>query len=170
VVIKDMLMSTEAISAVYPIVKAKTMLSGIYLSHVDTITPSQCFSMCRGDARCGGASFTSDYRYIHNCYFHTAENLQLSKTTEKIDLWTSYIKTTVVPTTSTTSTTTAAQMVEDIVLPPTMTDSPVTDPPVTDPPVTDQPVTDPPVTDPPSVSEQMNTETVTTDFPEPVIM
>jgi hypothetical protein len=92
-VVAELLKSIVQLNAAFSTVSLSTKLFGFYLSHFDTLTPSQCFKRCANNARCAGASFTSDFRFRHNCYMHKSEQLTIIDKAEGIDLWTTYRKT-----------------------------------------------------------------------------
>jgi hypothetical protein len=87
--------NNDKLNLTFPVVKTSTRLFGHYLSF-DTLTPAQCFNSCKLNASCGGASFTTDRKWAHNCFLCHRYNFTQSSVVYdpavSAELWTSYIE------------------------------------------------------------------------------
>jgi hypothetical protein len=74
------------------VVEQSTQLVGKLCDAFDTVTPSQCFAACELSMHCGGASFTSNYARVYNCFLFVSGQFTAENSTDPVDVWISFTK------------------------------------------------------------------------------
>jgi hypothetical protein len=87
--------NNDKLSRTFPVVKTSTRLFGHY-KDLDTLTPAHCFNSCVLSKRCGGATFTTDRKWPHNCFlcdrFRFTQSSEVNDSAVSAEFWTSYIE------------------------------------------------------------------------------
>jgi hypothetical protein len=85
------LASIDTLGDKYPTIKQNVKLAN-FMDHFDSLTPSQCFKQCKVSRSCGAASFTTETKWLHNCYFYSPGAFKESTNPDGAEFWTSYVK------------------------------------------------------------------------------
>jgi hypothetical protein len=98
------------------IFKGDTQLTGQPMSQLNTLTPSRCYGLCKTDATCGAASFTTNGKERYNCFLYQPGTFR--ENGEFNDLWGSFINAEVLATTTTEIATTTTSVAATAVVSP----------------------------------------------------
>jgi hypothetical protein len=118
----ELAIDLSTLNETYPAIKPNTRPVNFY-DTFDALTPSQCFKQCKMSRMCAAASFTSDNKYLNNCYLIKSDSFKESDDRDLIESWTSYVKaalvnpmktTSATSTTTTTTTTTSEHSIQNI--------------------------------------------------------
>jgi hypothetical protein len=88
--VSEALADEHKLTEMYTVVKNKKLRNPY--DTIDTLTLAQCFKLCKSSRMCGGASFTSDPKWMNNCFLFKSANVTESEDRDGDFYWTSYIK------------------------------------------------------------------------------
>jgi hypothetical protein len=86
--VSEELLTMSTLNEMFPVIRANTKLVNPY-DMVDALTPSQCFKPCTVSRECAAASFTTETKYVYNCYMYKKGQFREDAQGE---FWTSYVK------------------------------------------------------------------------------